>query len=257
MSVVLFEKRDRVLVVTINRPEKRNAINEAVREGLRQAWRTLKADRELRVGVLTGAGDKAFSAGRDLYEFGENLESLAWLDNTGIDDLETDENLRKPVIAAIEGYCIGIGLTLAIACDMRIAAENAVFRYPEVTWGVPTIIGAIRLPRVIPQGLALEMLLTGEPVDAREAHRIGLVNRVVPNGTALAAALVMAEKVARNAPLAVQATREVALRGATLSLRDAWRLGEGLRGAVKSSAHAREGMAAFRENRREANFEGE
>ncbi len=253
---VLVEKRDRVLVVTINRPEKRNALNSAVRSGLREAWRTLKADPELRVAVLTGAGEKAFCAGRDLHEYGEQLDSLAWVDNMGIDDLEVDETIRKPVVAAIEGHCIGVGLALALSCDIRIASETAVFSFPEVKWGVPAIVGSIRLPRAVPPNVALEMLLVGEPLDAREAYHLRLVNRLVPKGGALTAAVEMAQKIARNAPMAVQASREVVYRSATMPLRDAWRLGEGLRGATRASADVREGMAAFRENRREAEFSG-
>lgn len=252
---VSFEKSGHIAIVTINRPEKRNAINWAVHEGLRKAWQTFKVDQELWVAVLTGAGEKAFSAGEDLKEYGQSLESQGWLGSTGLGDLETDGTIRKPIIAAIEGYCIGTGLTLAISCDMRIAGEGASFQYPEIRWGIPTIVGAIRLPRVIGMGLALEMLLIGEPMSAAEAYRVGLVNRLVPTGKAFEAAIGLAEKIAQNAPLAVQVTREVVLRGAELPLEDACRLGEGLRGAVRASQDIAEGMQAFRE-KRSARFKG-
>ncbi len=247
---VLFERQGHVAVITINRPEKLNAINREVNQGLQEAWRTLKSNKELRVAVLTGAGTRAFSVGRDVKEYGESLESLDWIEDPGLDDLETDETMRKPTICAVEGYCLGRAFTIALSCDLRVASESALFQYPEVKWGLMTHIGGVKLPRLIPRAIALEIVMTGDPVSAAEAYRIGLVNRLVPNGTALKAALELANRIAANPPLGVQASREVVYRSAHMSPRDGWRLGEGLRAAIRRAPEVREAMMASLQKKR-------
>lgn len=252
METLIYEKRGRIAYVTLNRPQALNAINRQMMADLAAVWRDLQADPDVWVAILTGAGDRAFSAGADLKEAAQRASGPpepAFWSEPGESPLEVGRELWKPVIAAINGYALGGGLTLALSCDVRIAVPQAKLGFPEVRWGVPTIIGALRLPRLVPLGLALELLLTGDPVDAAEAARWGLVNQIVPPEDLMPAAERMAQRLLQNAPIAVRVTKEMALRALTLPLSDAVRLGESLRRLVRETADAAEGPRAFAEKR--------
>jgi enoyl-CoA hydratase len=244
MSEVVVERRGNVQVITINRPEAKNALNAAVARGVAAAVDELDADDDLRVGVLTGAGG-TFSAGMDLKAFLSG-ETPA-IEGRGLCGI-TETPPRKPLIAAVEGWALAGGFELLLACDLVVAAETARFGVPEVKRGLVAAGGAaFLLPRRVPQAIALEMLLTGEPLSAERAWSLGLVNRLVEPGVAEAAALELAGLVAANAPVAQQATlRAVADEGAD---ERGWAATATAQETVNASADAREGVAAFREKR--------
>ena len=251
------EREGHVLLVTIDRPEKRNALSLEMRRALNDAWCTFRDDPELRVAVLTGAGEKAFCAGADLFEIGEHYRSMSSIERRrrnerepGVGGITRNLDPGKPVIAAIDGYCLGGGLELALACDIRIATARARFALPEVKRGIiPGAGGTQRLPRTIPLGAALELMLTGEPIDAAEALRLGLINRVVAAESLREAAASLAARIASNAPLAVQAARDAALAGLHLPLRDALALEQHYAEPVRKTEDAQEGVRAFAERR--------
>jgi enoyl-CoA hydratase/carnithine racemase len=251
METVLYEKRERIAYVTLNRPQALNAINRQMLDDLRQVWAEVRDDPGVWVVILTGAG-RAFSAGADLKEAAQTApearRSAFWTEPSE-SPLEVGRDLWKPVIGAINGHALGGGLTLAVSCDVRIAVPQATFGFPEVRWGLPTIIGALRLPRLVPLGIALEALLTGDPIDAEQAARWGLVNQVVPPEELMPAAERLAQRLLANAPLAVRVTKEMVMRGLTLPVADAVRLGESLRRLVRETADAAEGPRAFAEKR--------
>jgi enoyl-CoA hydratase len=244
--VVLVERRDRVLVVTINRPKQRNALNGAAGHALAAAMDTLDADDGLSVGVLTGAGG-TFSAGMDLKAFlrGERPD----LPGRGLGGI-TQTPTRKPLVAAVEGWALAGGFELLLACDLVVAAETARFGVPEVKRGLVAGGGAaLKLPRRIPYAVALEMLLVGEPVSARRGYELGLVNRVVEEGQALAGALELAKLMVANGPLALAATKEVASQTMDWPADVAWQRQEQILAPVYASEDAREGARAFAEKR--------
>ena len=254
---VRFETRGHVAIVTIDRPEVRNAIDPATGEALADAWRQLRDRADLRVAVLTGAGGDAFCAGADLRSVGEFYRSLAPAERLargerepGLGGLTRNLDVWKPVIAAVNGYCLAGGFELALACDIRIASDTATFGLPEVSLGiVPGAGGTQRLARAAPLGAALEMILSGERITAAEAWRLGIVNRVVPPGDLLASALALAERICRNGPLAVQAAKQAVYRGLHLPMDEALRLEQLLAEPVRQSEDAREGPRAFLEKR--------
>lgn len=252
MPAVLYEKRDRIAFITLNRPQALNAFNREMHQELREIWQDFRRDDDVWVAVVTGAGERAFSAGADVKQMGERSSGQAspsfWETWFG-DNLQTGLEIWKPTIAAIDGYCLGEGLTLSLACDFRIASERASFGYPEVNLGIATIVGAVRAPKVVGMGNALELLLVGERVDAQRAYDMGLLMRVVPAGEALAEAEKLAERLCRNGPLAVRCTKEVAYRSQQMAFVDAVRMGESMRRLVNASEDAREGPQAFREKR--------
>src|SRR5208282_5247649 len=197
---LLYDKRNAIAYVTINRPEKLNALNLQVMEELFACFQTLQKDEEVRVVILTGAGEKAFVAGGDINELAR-LSPLEGMTTAqfGQQVLSLIENLGKPVIAAINGFALGGGCELAMACTLRIAAETARLGLPEVKLGlIPGYAGSQRLPRLIGKCRALELILTGDPVTAPEAHRLGLVNQVVPAPELLPAAEKLAQKIIAN-----------------------------------------------------------
>ncbi len=252
-----------VFVVTLDRPAARNALDRALREALLDAWSAFRDDPGLRVAVLTGAGDSSFCAGADLKEMAAYYRSMTPIERRergerepGLGGLTRNLDPGKPVIAAVNGHCLAGGLELALACDLRVAAQNATFGLPEVRRGlIPGAGGTQRLPRFVPQAVAAEMLLTGEPIDASRALAIGLVNRVVPLAALMDEALALAARIARNAPLAVQAARVAMRRGAHLSLDDALRLEQFYAEPLRQTEDVQEGLRAFVE-RREPVFAG-
>lgn len=255
---VLYEKKDHVAYVTLNRPEVLNAFNRAMHRRLREVWQDFREDDDAWVAVLTGAGDRAFSSGQDVREIGERAADAVrrsfWETWFG-DDLQEGLEVWKPIIAAVNGYCLGEGMTLILACDFRIASERASFGFPEVSLGLPTIVGAIRAPRIVGLGNALELLLIGDRIDAQRAFQMGLVHKVVPHESLKAEAEALARRLCKNGPHAVRCTKEVAVRSQTMPFAEALRLGEALRRIAAQSEDAREGITAFLE-KREPRFTG-
>lgn len=257
MALVEIEVADRVLVATVNRPEKMNALNAEVLAGLDDAILRARTDPEVGVMIVTGAGPKAFVAGADIAELA-TMTPVTGREHArrGQAVFGRLESLGKPVIAAINGFALGGGCELALACTMRVASENARLGQPEVKLGIlPGYGGSQRLARIVGEGRAMEICLTGEPITAAEAHRIGLVNRVVPAGEALAAARELAGKILANAPLALAFTMDAIHHGLDLPLEDGLELEATLFGVCASTADMREGMAAFLE-KRPARFAG-
>jgi len=249
--------RDGVLILTLDRPAARNALDGQTQRELVDAWLRFRDDDTLRVAVLTGAGSAAFCAGADLKELGAVYRSMTPLERRergerepGLGAITRNFDPRKPTIAAINGACLAGGLELALACDIRIAAPHARFGLPEVRRGIlPGAGGTQRLPRALPLGVALEMILTGAPIDAEAALRWGLVSRVVPQASLLDSALEVAALIAANGPLAVRAAREAVYEGLELPMEAALRLEQFLAEPLRTSDDAAEGVRAFIEKR--------
>ncbi|WP_028927312.1 enoyl-CoA hydratase/isomerase family protein [Pseudonocardia acaciae] len=239
-----------VATITYNRPERLNAIDGAMRRGLNEAFARFRDDQDAWVAIVTGSG-RAFCAGADLRGEGEAAGEFAgtFWERPTVNSFESGWEIFKPVIAAVNGYCLGYGLTLVTWCDFVIASERAEFGFPEVRLGVPTIVGAIRLPRKINWQYAMELLLTGERIDAARAHEIGLAGWVVPHDELLDAARSLADRLVRGAPLAARAIKEVAVRTADLPMTDAIRFGETMRRVAAATEDAAEGRAAAAERR--------
>lgn len=245
-EAVLVEARDGVQVITINRPEAKNAINGAVARGIAAAVDELDADDELRVGVLTGAGG-TFSAGMDLKGF--LAGDLPIIEDRGLGGL-TQAPPRKPLIGAVEGWALAGGFELLLACDLVVASEAARFGVPEVKRALVAGAGAaLLLVQRIPQAVALEMLLTGDPITAQRAAELGLVNRVTPEGGALEGALELAATIAANGPLAVAVTKQIARSAPDWTLAEGWEQQGRLMQPVFLSEDAQEGATAFAEKR--------
>ncbi|MCF6508305.1 crotonase/enoyl-CoA hydratase family protein [Blastococcus sp. MG754426] len=243
---VLVERRGAVQVITINRPEARNALDGEVARAVAAAVDELDADGDLRAGVLTGAGG-TFSSGMDLKAFlrGESPS----IEGRGLCGI-TRTPPRKPLVAAVEGWALAGGFELVLACDLVVAGRGARFGVPEVKRSLVAAGGAaLLLPQRVPRAVALELLLTGEPVDAERAAAVGLVNRVVDDGGALDAAVALAEVIAANGPLAVAATKQVVLEAPSWPAEEAWERQEQVVRPVFSSEDAREGSTAFAERR--------
>jgi len=247
-DVVLYEKRGHIALVTLNRPEVLNALNQEMQDGLRTAWREVEADDGVRVAILTGAG-RAFSAGADLKTMeGHPPETQPRLrPSTGPSPSVSE--VTKPVIAAVNGYCLAGALELATACDMRIASERAQFGSPEVKWNVLHSYGALRLPHAIPMAVAMEMMLTGEFIDAQRALAVGLVSRVVPHEELLPTCEMLAEKIAANGQLAVRITKRLAYTTLRMGLDQAREVSAALSQINGFSPDSQEGPRAFAEKR--------
>jgi len=244
---IRFERRDHIAIVTIDRPEAMNSLTRDMLSALDDAFVEFDRDPDLWVAILTGSGDKAFSAGMDLKEA---IPLLTSGDQLGYEDPTKRQlsDVFKPIVAAVNGLCIAGGLEMLQGTDLRIAAEHATFGLGEVRWGIIPAGGShIRLPRQIPWAIAMELLLTGEPIDAERAYQIGLVNRVVPRGEALGAAVELAERITRNGPLAVRTAKEIAVR--SLGLEAGFVLEKSLAARVFESEDAKEGPRAFAEKR--------
>lgn len=244
---ILYERRNAVAVITINRPDQRNAISKGVRIGLRTAFERFEADNSALVAILTGAGEKAFCAGMDLKEAADTMLGVPPRDFLPI--LGDTVQVTKPVIAAVNGVAYAGGWLLAQMCDLCIAAEHATFAITEgkVGRGMPW---AAPLGHIIPQRVMMELLLTGDPIDARRAYEIGFVNHVVPSSDLMAAAIGMAEKIAANAPLTVRAARELVYLSTEMGRSAALRAGYHLFEPVYRSEDAQEGPRAFKEKRK-------
>lgn len=245
---VLYEKRlNGVVRVTLNRPEVLNALNASAKDSLARIWEEISADQDVRVVVIAGAGPKAFCAGSDIKEMnrlGRSVPTDSLLRALPGGDFPLD----KPVIAALHGYCIGLGLTLALHCDLRLAATGTLLGFPEVRHGMISGVSAVKLPQMLHACRALELLLLGETITAEEAERIGLINRVV-QGNVIEEAEKWGEIIAKNSPVAVQATKRLGLAGYRHSL-DAGRSEiDRMRLLVEGSEDFKEGARAFAEHR--------
>lgn len=261
MPSLLYEKRYPVAYLTLNRPEKRNAMDPEAMVRLADAWQDYAADDELRVAIVTGAGDTAFSAGADLGRMvplltGAREPEDEWdrrvMGEEGLSGIALLRGIElyKPVIAAINGFCLGGGMELMLGTDLRIAADHARFGLAEVTRAlIPGGGGPVRLPRQVPLCKAMEILLVGEAIDASEAYRIGLVNHVVPAQELMSTAETLARKIAENGPVAVQKIKETVIRSASVSLEDGFAIMDECADVVMASEDAREGARAFMEKR--------
>jgi enoyl-CoA hydratase/carnithine racemase len=249
-DTVLYDRTGHVATITYNRPHALNAVNGELRADLNAAFARFRDEEEAWVAIVTGAG-RAFCAGADLRDgrgsTGE-FPGTFWEKPT-LNSFESGWEIHKPVIAAVNGHCLGYGLTLVSWCDFVLASERATFGYPEVRLGIPAIVGALRLPQRIGWADAMELLLTGETVDADRARQMGLVWRVVAHDDLIDEASALADRLVAGAPLAQRAMKEVASRASDLSTLDAIRFGETMRAVVAATADAAEGMAAAAERR--------
>jgi enoyl-CoA hydratase/carnithine racemase len=260
---VKFERHGHTAIITLNRPEVHNAIDFEMTRELAEAWLTVRDDPQIWVAIVTGAGDKAFSAGADLHSLGKFYREVPPLERRhraetapGLGGLTRNMDIWKPLIAAVNGYCFGGGLELALACDLRLASDTAQFGLTETSYGIiPSAGGTQRLPRLVPLAVALEMILTARRIDSQEAFRIGLVNRVVALPELMNAAQEVADQICANAPLAVQTAKLAVWRGVDLPLSDALRLEQTLADPLRDTRDLQEGLTAFAEKRR-PQFEG-
>jgi enoyl-CoA hydratase len=243
-----YEKKDHIAVLTINRPEAMNAFTREMLTAMDAAFADFNDDPNLWVAIFTGAGEKAFSAGMDLKEA---MPLITGGDEMGYEDhtKRPFSDVFKPIIAAVNGHCVAGGMEFLQGTDLRIAAEHATFGLGEVRWGIiPTGGSHIRLPRQIPWAVAMQLLLTGEPIGAQRAYEIGLVNQVVPGDQLMPSALALAEKICKNGPLAVRTAKEIAVRA--LVLEPGFVLEKALGARVLASEDAVEGPRAFAEKRK-------
>ncbi len=249
---ILRERRGHVEILTINRPAARNAINRATAIALSDALDDCETNDDVWVVVLTGADDKAFSAGMDLKAFAAGEFPITEKGFAGI----TQRDFPKPIIAAANGSALAGGFEILISCDMVVAAEHAKFGIPEASRGlIAGGGGLIRLPKRIPLAVAYEMALTADPIDAERAYELGLVNRVVPGDRVVDEAVALAERIAKNAPMAVRTSKDVMKRSRELSEDESWTLNADAFGMIGQSADALEGAIAFAE-KREPNWQG-
>ena len=252
---IIYEQRGRIAVITINRPDRMNAIDAQTSTELYAAWCDFRDNNDLWVAILTGAGDRAFSAGNDLVAMSQAQQSG---DPSGgaargapFGGITRNFECWKPMIAAINGYCLAGGLEMALCCDIRIAGEGSQFGLAEVTRGIiPGAGGTQRLPRVIPFGPALELLLSGGKFDAEWAFRYGLVNHVVPPDQVMAKALELAERFCENAPVSLRLVKEAAYKGLNMPLDDGLRLEIEQIRRVMQTEDSREGPLAFAQKRK-------
>jgi enoyl-CoA hydratase len=248
----LAREEDGVAIITVDRPDKLNALNAQTVQQLDAALRAAGGDDAVRAVIITGSGEKAFVAGADIAE----LAKMGPIDGVqvsraGQDTFRLLERMPKPVIAAVNGFALGGGLELALACHIRLASSRARFGLPEVKLGIiPGYGGTVRLPRLVGRGRALELMLSGDMIDAEEAFRIGLVNRVLEPDALLGAARDMARRMAANGPIAVALALEAVDRGMSASVEDAQILESSLFGLLASTDDMREGMQAFLEKRK-------
>jgi enoyl-CoA hydratase len=245
-QAILSDQRDGILIITINRPEARNAVNGDVASGIAAALDQLDADDDLRVGIVTGAGGY-FSAGMDLKAFMQGESPYA--NDRGFAGI-TQRAARKPLIAAVEGFALAGGFEIALSCDLIVASREARFGIPEVKRSLVAAGGALlRLPKRIPYHLAMELALTGAPISAQRAMEIGIVNRLVESGSALDSAVELANQIVKNGPLALMASKEILQKAVDWDEAEGWAKQGELSGPVFTSEDAREGATAFAEKR--------
>lgn len=248
---ILLERRGRVALITINRPDKLNALNIKTREELANALDELRADSEIRVVVLTGAGEKAFVAGADINEFAGRTAVQQRSVMKARNNFVTAEDFPKPLIAMINGFCLGGGCELALSCDIRIAGEKARFGQPEINLGIiPGGGGTQRLTRLVGEGKAMQMILSGEMIDAQEAHRLGLVNEVHPVADLEAKTFELANKIAEKSPVALAMAKTAVKAAARTTLREGLDQEIDLFALCFSSEDKEEGVRAFLEKRK-------
>ena len=255
---VLYEKKDRIAYVTLNRPKVLNALNRQTWQDLQTAFETARQDEDVRGVILTGSGDKAFIAGADISELSKmNAVEAEKSSSNGQAVLSLIENLGKPVIAAINGFALGGGCETAMACTIRISSESAKFGQPEVKLGVlPGGGGTQRLPRLVGRGRALQLILTGEIINAQEAYRIGLVNEVVPASNLIARAEAVLKQIFSNAPIAVKYSLEAVNKGLETSQAEGFALEASFFGLCAGTEDKKEGTSAFLA-KRAAKFQGQ
>src|SRR3954453_11443138 len=254
---IILEKKNSIAYVTVNRPKVLNALNMATMEELRAAFHEIKNDASIRVVIFTGSGEKAFIAGADIGELAKH-DAVSGKEYThrGQNVLNLIENLGKPTIACINGFALGGGCELAMACTIRLARENAKLGQPEVKLGIiPGYGGTQRLPRLVGKGIAMQLNLTGEMITAQEAHRIGLVNEVVPAAELMPRAEAIAAKIIANAPLAIRYCMEAVNKGMDMTLAEGLFLEATLFAVTCATQDKKEGTPAFLE-KRGAKFEG-
>lgn len=245
---IIYEKKNHIAVITINRPEARNAIDGKTNKELHEAWADFRDDPKCWVGILTGKGDKSFSAGADL----KDMEGLRKSIDSGhsFGAITRGFETWKPIVAAVNGSALGGGLEMLLACDIRIASVKAKFAVPEVKWGmIPGAGGTQRLIRNIPLSIAFEMLLSGKIINAEEAYRIHLVNQVVQPDEVIFAATEIARNICDAGPLAVRAGKEAMIRGMSMSLTDGLNLEASLVKKLRETEDVKEGIRAFSEKR--------
>ena len=240
-----------IATIVMNRPEAMNSIDPEQRKELYKTWDRIRDDSDIRVAIITGAGDKAFCTGADLKNPFPAPDSFAQqLFTTGKPNLTDGMDMQKPLICAVNGHAIGGGLEIAMACDLCIASETATFGLSEAKIGsLPGAGGTQRLPRLIPRAIAMKMLLTGERIDAKEAYRVGLISDVLAPDRLLPFAFELAEKICANAPLSVRAVKMLANRGAEMALGDGLALEASIFGLLRDSDDRKEGRRAFAEKR--------
>jgi len=251
-EAIRYELADGVATITLNRPEVHNAMNEKMREELTACFGDIAQNADVRVAVATGAGEKAFSAGADIREFVAPQVPVQFrAHRQRVDFRAAMDRCGQPIIAAIRGFALGGGLEFALACDIRIASEDSLLGLTEVNLAIiPGGGGTQRLPRLVGRGKALEMILTGARIDAREALRIGLVERVVPAGEALSAAQTLALTLAERAPVALRYAKEAVVKGLELPLAEGGRLENDLATLLRTTEDRIEGAKAFLEKRK-------
>jgi len=253
---LIFNKSDHIAYITLNRPEKMNAMNQEILDGLDDAWIRIRDDDEIWCAIINGAGERAFSAGVDL----QDISDVAQVDDSDMPQAATKFQPRllwktlevcKPIIAAVNGYCLAGGLELALACDFIIASDNSYFGLPEVSRAIiPVGGGTQRLPRTVHFRKALEMLLTGDRMGAQEAYNIGLVNKVVPHSDLMSVSDELANKIISNGPLAVRAIKELAYKGMDMTLEQGLSFEKLVSDRISATEDAKEGPLAFTEKRK-------
>lgn len=251
-KTLLYEKKDNIGVLTVNRPDKLNALSNELIEELGMFLDDVEADSELRVLIITGAGEKAFVAGADIQELVSRDAVMGRrISRTRQAVFSRIENLAIPIIAAVNGYALGGGLELALACSIRVCSDRAQFGAPEVKLGIiPGDGGTQRLPRLVGLGRAMEMILTGDFIDAAEAHRIGLVNRVTPHEELMENTMELAKKIAARPPLAVQYAKEAVIRSQEGDSLSGYALESYLHALTCTTEDKKEGVQAFLEKRK-------
>ena len=252
MDTVLYEIKDKIAYITINRPEALNACDEPTYDRLAEVWQDFRDNDDAWIAIITGMGERAFCAGSDIKQnFSGKAHPLAPFKHSAKGTLTRGLDIWKPIIAAINGHCNGGGLEMALACDIRVAADNAQFGLGEAKLGLlPGGGGTQRMPRAVSLCNALWLLYTGDRIDAQEAYRIGLVNKVVPLSDLMSTADTMARKILESGPIAVRAIKEAAIKGLSLPLDEGLQLEQNLFSMLRDTEDSVEGTRAFAEKRK-------